>query len=163
MMLQQVEQIHVHIGQVKIGRPGQHLNAILGSCIGLGFLVPKRQIYGLSHSLLSKSPTPITELGAKFVDQAVHSLLELMEITPEEKRKVEVLVAGGGNLTGTDADGPGNRVGAINAEFAIKAVRANGLRVRYQDLGGNFGRKVEIDCDTGKFEVKTIPRLGVEK
>jgi len=40
MSLSAVEKLHVTIGMVKIGRPGQSLNAILGSCIGIGFLSP---------------------------------------------------------------------------------------------------------------------------
>ncbi|PWS15383.1 chemotaxis protein CheD, partial [Klebsiella pneumoniae] len=55
MNMHAIEKIHVQIGQVKTGRAGQALNAILGSCIGLGLLDPARGVYGLAHCLLSKS------------------------------------------------------------------------------------------------------------
>ena len=37
-----------------------------------------------------------------------------------------------------------------------------GLRVRHEDTGGEHGRRVEIDCDTGDYTINTIPRLGAK-
>ena len=155
-----VNEIHAQIGQVKIGRAGDHLHALLGSCIGLGFLHRDRGVYGLAHCLLSESPGDTKKIGARHVDQAVYSLLKLMEITPEEHRRVRVIIAGGGNMT-MSPDSPASRlVGSVNSSFAKKVIRANKLRLMHEDVGGCNARKVVIDCDTGEFTIKTIPRIG---
>ncbi len=155
------ESIAVQIGQVKIGGPGQTLNAILGSCIGIGFLHPEREIYGLAHALLAKSDGPATVKGdGRHVDHAIESLLSGMGITNDERRSVRVILAGGANMTMPTGTEPERLVGSLNAEFAVKAVRQAGLRIRHSDLGGDHGRRVEIDCDTGEFTIKEIPRLG---
>ena len=156
------ESLPVQIGEVKIGYDGQSLNAILGSCIGLGFLYPDAGVYGLAHALLAKSSgSDAAGGGGRHVDQAIETLLRKMRI-PEgkERRRVKVFIAGGANMTlpaGTEAR---RLVGSVNADFARKAVREAGLRICHDDTGGEFGRRVTIDCTTGEFTIDRIPRLG---
>ena len=67
-------ELHAQIGQVKIGKSGQELHALLGSCVGIGFLHHDKGMYGLAHCLLSKAPKLTNKVGARHVDQAIHSL-----------------------------------------------------------------------------------------
>lgn len=152
--------IHVQIGQVKTGKPGQILTAILGSCIGLGFLYPGRDIFGLAHCLLSDSGKVTDQIGGRHVDQAVRSLVSLMELKPPDYRHVKAIVVGGANMTMPPDTDPKRLVGTINSGSAYRAVRNLGLRNIYEDTGGVLGRQVTIDCTTGEFEVAQIPRLG---
>lgn len=153
-------EFHAQIGQVKIGRPGEYLHALLGSCIGIGVLHADQRIYGLAHCLLSKSPGPITEIGARHVDQAVYSLMKLMDITDDNRRRVNVFIAGGGNMTQSEDASSSRLVGSVNSEFAKKVLREKRLRLIHEDVGGCNARKVIIDCETGEYEIKRIPRLG---
>ena len=152
--------IPVHIGEVKIGRAGQSLNAILGSCIGLGFLYPENGVFGLAHSLLSKSDTPSSKGDGRHVDQAIQTLLAQMEVPHDSRRKLRVFLAGGANMTMPPGTDPSRLVGTTNADFARKALREARLRVVHDDTGGDHGRRVTIDCTTGDFTIDTIPRLG---
>lgn len=154
-----VEKLHVTIGKVKVGRPGQSLHAILGSCVGIGFLFLERRIYGLAHCLLSKSNNTSDELTGRHVDSAISSLATMMELTPPDRRKVAVILAGGANMTMPNGTDPKRLVGRTNAEFALKALKTSGFRVRHDDLGGNVGRQVTINCDDGTFKIAKIPRL----
>ena len=151
---------HAQIGQVKIGRHGEYLHALLGSCIGIRFLHPDEGVYGLAHCLLSKSPKPTNQIGARHVDQAINSLVRLMDIGPEQRRRVNVFIAGGGNMTRA-TDAPEDQlVGSINSAFAKTLLRERRLRVIHEEVGGCNARKVIIECSTGEFEIKTIPRIG---
>ncbi|MGG7565367.1 chemotaxis protein CheD [Rhodovulum sp. DZ06] len=154
--------LHVQIGEVKVGREGQVLTAILGSCIGLGFLDPARGIYGLAHCLLSNSGKESTEITGRHVDEAVRSLVALMKIGPEELRKVKAIVVGGANMTMPVDTDPSRLVGSINSGSAYRAVRKLGVRNIHEDTGGVLGRKVTIDCTTGAFDVAVIPRIGAK-
>lgn len=155
-----INKLHVQIGQVRIGRPGEALTAILGSCIGLGLLYPARGIFGLAHCLLSEAGEVTDEISGRHVDQALHSLVSLMELKPSDYRQVQVIIVGGANMTmPTDTD-PRRLVGTINSGSAYKAVRKLGLRNIHVETGGVVGRQVTIDCTTGEFEVAEIPRLG---
>lgn len=155
-----VQKIHVQIGEVKIGRPGQVLTAILGSCIGLGFLYPARGLYGLSHCLLSESGAVSDRIDGRHVDQAVRSLTSLMEIGPGDTKQIRAIIVGGANMTMPPDTDPKRLVGTVNSGSAYRAVRKLGLRNIYEDVGGVLGRQVTIDCATGTFDVMQIPRLG---
>lgn len=171
-----IAELHVRIGQVKIGKPGQVLTAILGSCVGIGFLFPPRKIYGLAHCLLSQSTTapagavPVTSRRVKedgqvvgngrHVDQAIESLLTMMDIQDDERRKLRVILAGGANMSMPIDTPPAQLVGSVNAKFARQAIRSARLRLLDDDLGGLNGRRISINCDTGEFEIHQIPRLG---
>ncbi len=155
-----LESLPVQIGQVKIGRAGQSLNAILGSCIGLGFLHPTMGIYGLAHALLAQSTGPSTKGDGRHVDHAINALLTQMNVSGKAKRKVQVFLAGGANMTLPAGTDPSRLVGQINADYARKAVREAGLRVFHDDTGGVLGRRVTIDCTSGEFNIASIPRLG---
>ena len=152
--------LHVRIGEVKTGGPGEVLTAILGSCVGLGFLHPARQIFGLAHCLLSDSGGVVSGIGARHVDQAAQSLKTLMAIRPEETRQIQAVIVGGANMTMPVDTDPSRLVGALNAGSAYKAVRALGIRNIFQDTGGVVGRQLTIDCTTGVFTVAEIPRIG---
>ena len=154
------EKLHVTIGQVKIGKAGQSLHAILGSCVGIGFLFTERGVYGLAHCLLSKSKTTSEELTGRHIDSAIASLVKMMNITSPDRHKIRVILAGGANMTMPKDTDPRRLVGSINASFALKAVKEAGFRVRHDDLGGTAGRQVTINCDDGTFIIDAIPRLG---
>lgn len=154
------EKLHVTIGQVKVGGAGQSLHAILGSCIGVGFLFAERKIYGLAHCLLSKSNVQSDELTGRHVDSAISSLDTMMNLTPADRRKVRVILAGGANMTRHGETDPKKLVGSVNASFALKAVKEAGFRILHDDLGGVRGRQVTINCDDGSYTIAEIPRLG---
>ena len=50
------------------------------------------------------------------------------------------------------------RVGTRNAEAVKQILRRNGIKVIAEDTGGNYGRTVQIDLNTGVYKVKTIDR-----
>ena len=158
--MSKIESIPVHIGQVKIGRAGQSLNAILGSCIGLGFLHPDNGVYGLAHALLSKSEGPSAKGDGRHVDQAITALLTKMEVSEAARRRIRVFMAGGANMTLPPGTDPARLVGNVNATFARRALKEARLRVLHEDTGGDNGRRVTIDCTTGEFSIESIPRLG---
>eukprot|EP00903_Cladosiphon_okamuranus_P002593 g2591.t1 len=107
-----------------------------------------------------KSPEAIKKIGARHVDQAIYSLMKLLDIHEENRRRVNVFIAGGGNMTRESDASPEKLVGSVNAEFAKKVLRQKRLRLIHEEVGGCNARKVIIDCATGEFEIKSIPRLG---
>lgn len=155
-----VNHIPVQIGEVKTGRAGDNLNAILGSCIGIGFMAPKKGVYGLAHALLADSAGAAKKGDGRHVDHAIESLLHQMDVAESERRDVRVFIAGGANMTLPSGTDPARLVGAANADFARKALRAARLRIVEDDTGGEHGRRVTLDCSTGEFTITAIPRLG---
>ncbi len=151
--------MNVHIGEVKIAKNGETLKAILGSCVGIGFIWKANQKCGLAHCLLPESPTPTFEIGGRFVDQAILSLLAMMRIKEENYSNVEVIIAGGGNMTNPGAKDSSVLVGANNFRIALQVSKTLGLKVVHSDGGGEEGRKVFIDSSDFSYRIEKIPRI----
>ncbi|MFK7893844.1 MAG: chemotaxis protein CheD [Granulosicoccus sp.] len=149
---------NVHIGEVKTGRGNQELHTILGSCIGIGFLWKKRGFYGLAHCLLPRSPAKFEGSGGRYVDQAINTLCERMDIT--NLKDVRAIVAGGANMTSPGSNNPEKLIGYQNAQSAIELLDQMKVRIIHEDTGGYEGRKVSICCESGDFEVRAIPRIA---
>ncbi len=152
--------LDVHIGEVKIARNGEVLKAILGSCVGIGIIWKSKAICGLAHCLLPESPKKTFEIGARFVDQAISSLIALMKIRPEDLSSVTVVIVGGGNMTKPGVKNPSELVGSNNFNAAVAEAKKRQLKIQYCEGGGDVGRKIYIDSSHFSYEVEKIPRIG---
>jgi chemotaxis protein CheD len=151
--------VDVHIGQIKIAKNGELLKAILGSCVGIGFIWEAKGICGLAHCLLPESPSPTFEIGGRFVDQAVRSLIALMKVKHEYLNAVSVVIVGGGNMTSPGATDSSNLVGFNNFKTAINEAKKHCLKVVYSEGGGEEGRKIFIDGSNYSYRIEKIPRI----
>lgn len=154
--------IHVKIGEVKVGREGDILRATLGSCVGIAFLWKEKNIFGLAHCLLPEAPGPLSTIGARFVSQAVPSLMVLLKIKPEDVRKIEVYIAGGGNMMTQLSKTNVTHIGLQNIAAAKKYLHLNGFKVRELEIGGDDGRQIYVDCTSGTVSVKIFPKVPLE-
>jgi chemotaxis protein CheD len=144
--------------QVAVGRTGDLLRTTLGSCVGIGFLWREKGIYGLAHCLLPESPTSHQSISAKYVTDAVPSLLALMRIREPDRPQIEAVIAGGACMVQHKQPPRHGMIGEQNAEVAQRLVAAAGIRVIHVDVGGLSGRQLHIDCAQHRYLVKTIAR-----
>lgn len=164
------DEISVSIGEIRLTSPPNLLKATLGSCVGIAILWKDRKAFGLAHCLLPKElPSAIPESKfdrnspAKYVDQAIPTLLKMMEIRKENYKELEVHVYGGANMLDQLAKlRPNNHLGIQNGEMALKTLADLGIFVNRSDLGGTQARQVWIDCSTEEAGFKTIGRLETE-
>lgn len=146
--------LQVQIGKLEVGDRSDQLHALLGSCVGIAFLWKKRGCCALAHCLLPEAPERESEFGARYVSQAVPSLLRLMGATEADYPDIEVVVAGGAHMFQHQT--PRLQVGQRNAAAAHKYLRQWGLNVCYCRLGGHHGRTITVDCATQSFAVTDI-------
>ena len=144
----------VGMGQLSVGTHGEQLQALLGSCIGIGFIWKKGHCCGLAHCLLPEAPGADSGLGARYVSQAVPSLLRLMGVRQADYADIEVVLAGGASMFG-----PRNgrlQVGRQNAQAAQKYLDQCGLHLSFCALGGRHGRQLLIDCARHSYAVTDV-------
>ena len=153
--------INVHIGEVKTGSGNQVLQALLGSCVGVALLWKKQNIFGLAHCLLANTPNSKSIHGGKYVDQAIHSLVNMMSITPDKRFDVSAVIIGGGNMTKPPETENEKLVGFLNTQCAIETLEELKINILHQETGGTYGRKIRVDCNTGLYAVDIIPRPEV--
>ena len=151
---------HVASGELMIGRRGEVLTALLGSCIAIGLIWREAGKCGLAHCLLPEAQRQSIGIGARFVSQAVPSLIRLMDIGPADLAQVEVVLAGGASMLGRA--GIGNMVGRANVAAARQVAAQCGLRVCHEDLGGRRARRISIDCASHSFKIVHFERQEQE-
>ncbi len=160
--LNEKSDIHVKIGEVKIGKPGDILKATLGSCVGIAFVWKKRNLFGLAHCLLPESSGNDFVLGAKYVNQAIPSLMALLKIKKEDIGEIDVYFAGGGNMMSQLAKRNIDHVGTLNVEAARKYLSLNGFTYKELDTGGEVGRQIFINCSSGEVYVNRFEKIQTQ-
>ncbi len=151
--------LNVHIGEVKVGRETDVLKALLGSCLGIAFIWKEKGVYGLAHCLLPEPVLRTDALGGKYVTQAIPTLLNLMNVDPSQYREIDAIITGGGNMTNPKVTGPQDLIGFMNAKTAREELRKLRIRLIHEEVGGLEGRRILVNCTTGKFEIEKIPRI----
>ncbi|MDA8442144.1 MAG: chemotaxis protein CheD [Peptococcaceae bacterium] len=129
----------------------------LGSCIGLCMYDPVRKLGGMVHIVL---PT-VTGLadrdqGGKYAVTAVPLLVEKMLGQGATKQRLVAKIAGGAEMFSFPGQDSVLKIGKRNAEAVTAILRESGIPLAAADVGGNFGRTIQFDTNTGMLKVKTI-------
>ncbi len=133
----------------------------LGSCVGIALYDKKARVAGLAHILLADSSQFTHKKKndinpAKFADTAIPTLINLMELQGAEKRRIEAKIAGGSQLFSLNSNIV--RVGVKNVEMVKRKLKELSISLTGEDVGGNYGRTMKIDVETGKVSIYTVGR-----
>jgi chemotaxis protein CheD len=153
-------EIICRIGEARVGWGRDLLRATLGSCVGIGLLWRARGRCALAHCLLAEATTLTFEVGARYVTQAVPSLIKLLKVPGDRYGELEAVVAGGAQMMGPESSAGTRSIGRANSETAIKCLEELGIRVVHVDVGGEAGRQISIDCESYEYRVRAISRLA---
>lgn len=151
--------IRVKIAEVKVGQSGDTLKATLGSCVGIAFIWKERDLCGLAHCLLAET-TDEFQMSAKYVSQAIPTLMKMMSITAADVHKIQVFIAGGGNMMAQLARHNVDHVGLLNIAAAKKYLTKHGFQFTELALGGDEGRQISVDCSTGEVSVLSLQKAA---
>ena len=129
----------------------------LGSCIGLVFYDPVAKVGGMVHYMLPDS-TKVRNNGniAKFADTGIDELLKRVIAAGANKSRLTAKIAGGAKMFEVSGLSEVGNIGARNAEAAKARLKQLGIRLVAEDTGLNYGRTVELHCDTGEFYIKSV-------
>jgi chemotaxis protein CheD len=93
---------------------------------------------------------------AKFADTAVDVLLSEMMKLGAKRSNLVAKLAGGAHVFSTAGAGDILKVGLRNAAMAKEVLRNMKIPIRSEDVGGSYGRTIELLTDTGELRIKTI-------
>ena len=129
----------------------------LGSCIGLTLYDPVTKIGGMVHYMLPDS-TQVrnNENIAKFADTGIDELLKRVVAAGASRQRLVAKIAGGAKMFETTGVSAIGNIGARNAEAAKQILKQKGIRLVAEDTGLNYGRTVELHCETGDFHIKAV-------
>lgn len=154
------ELIKVGMADLKVGKnPDNLISYGLGSCVGIALYDPVTRVGGLAHIMLpDSSQARPTDNHAKFADTALPILLEKIIGLGAVRARVTAKIAGGSQMftfvQATDI----MRIGERNTEAVRDGLKKLSLKILAEDVGGNYGRTVELQLETGVFSIKTVDK-----
>lgn len=152
------EVIKVGMADLKICKAPNTITTLgLGSCIGLTLYDPVAKVGGMVHYMLPDS-TQVRNNGniAKFADTGIDELLKRVLAAGASKQRLVAKIAGGARMFEVSGLSEVGNIGARNAEAAKTILKQKGIRLVAEDTGLNYGRTVELNCDTGEFYIKSV-------
>lgn len=148
---------HVRIAALAVARGSGRLVTIgLGSCVAIAMHDARFRVSGLAHVLLPDAgmARDATNL-ARFATTAVPLLIAEMQSIGARGPLVAKL-AGGAALFGDMLGSAGGQIGARNVVAARAALSAAGIPLLGEEVGGNAGRSVTLDVNTGALTVRSV-------
>jgi len=174
--------IEVHMGDIAVMK-GTHnlITSGVGSCLIITLYDPKLQIGALAHTMVPSSAKRDTEyqqrlsthlsfeapsLGqtcmvaeqvstkakeTKYVDVAIDRMLKGLQANGAKREDLEAKLIGGANMFPTIAS---DDIGQDNVLSAKEKLKAEGIRIVGECVGGSQGRSVEFSPTTGVVTVK---------
>lgn len=129
----------------------------LGSCIGIAIYDPVTKIGGLAHIMLPDS-TKIRNNSniAKFADTGITELVNRMIRAGANKSRMVAKIAGGAKMFEVKGSDVVGSIGQKNAIASKQKLKELGIRLIAEDTGLNYGRTVELHCDTGEYYIKSV-------
>ncbi|MGW9528269.1 chemotaxis protein CheD [Paenibacillus terrae] len=136
----------------------------LGSCVGLTLYDPHLKLAGMAHVMLPSSD--IAREGqlniAKYADTALPELFERMLKLGAERRRLVAKMAGGAQMFAFAGSGDTMRIGPRNVESCKEMLVDLGIPLLGEDTGGSYGRTIELDCETGVLNIRSVQK-GVKE
>ena len=150
--------IRVGIADMNTCMAGDTITTIgLGSCVGIVLYERTKNIAGLVHIMLPDSTKVRNNSNiAKFGDTGIRELLKRVVAAGASKSRLIAKIAGGARMFEVSGLSDVGNIGARNAEAAKAILKELGIRLVAEDTGLNYGRTVELHCDTGEFYIKSV-------
>lgn len=148
----------VGIGDIKISKSPDIITTIgLGSCIGITMYDPIMKIGGLAHIMLPDSLLlPEVKDPLKFADLAIPILLNELQIRGASRVNLRAKIAGGASMFKFADQSIIMNIGERNGEAVRNKLREQGVVLTSIDIGGEKGRTMILDLNTGIVKIRVI-------
>jgi chemotaxis protein CheD len=152
------EQLYqVGMAELKVASvPGKIVTLGLGSCIAICAYDKIAKIAGMVHIMLPVSPEKGEFNPAKFGDTAVPLLVEKMIKAGALQARLWLKIVGGAQMFSFGSRETTINIGVRNIQSVTEACEKIGIPISAQSVGGNMGRSVYMDIQTGDIKVKTV-------
>lgn len=159
-----MQEIKVGIGDLNIAKsPDRLITLGLGSCVGIALIDINNKIVGLSHIMLPDSKSfSANNNPMKYADTAIPMLIERLIENGGVKRNFKAKIAGGASMFSFADKSPMLDIGARNVEAVKRILEQLNIPIIAEDTGGNKGRTMIVDSNTGVVTLK-IAGVGIKE
>lgn len=142
-------------GQYHATGDGTVITTVLGSCVSVCLYDAAKGVGGMNHYMLPGDAAGQGKSGngsARYGTHAMKLLIEHVIQLGAERAGLEAKVFGAGRVMDGMSD-----VGRQNADFALRYLREQKIRIAAVDVGDTYPRKIYFSPATGQVFVKRIP------
>jgi len=154
------DRVKVSIADYAVASEGLLTTSGLGSCLGVVIYDPKAGISGLVHPMLPSQDEDGARPPERFVDSGVDLLVEELLAAGADGSALRAKLTGGAAVVdfGTDGDSIGDR----NVATAREALSSLGIEIVGEEVGGDCGRTVHVDAESGAVTVRRTDGVETE-
>ncbi len=152
-----IEEYKVGIADWKVTSSPNHIITLgLGSCVGIVLYDKTTKIGGMVHIMLPDSTQfKNTDKPAKFADTGIELLYNELIKYGANKPYITAKIAGGAQMFKGHTSNLLN-IGERNIIKTKEVLKKLGITLRAEATGGNKGRTLILQTDTGKVLVRTV-------
>jgi len=148
----------VQMAEMAVVENSHLLKTTLGSCVGIVLYDEVRRVTGLAHIMLPKKLERDASVG-KYADSALPALLRRVLQRGVSRERITARIAGGANMFRAATDRGIATIGEQNIAAVKGLLSELKIPVVFEDVGGEHGRTVVFDNETGRIEVKTLRKV----
>lgn len=150
-------EMYLHPGQTYISAEPVQISMILGSCAGVCLYDRRQAIGGATHYMLPQWEGPGSP-STRYGDVALDVLLKQFQIHGSNPSDLEAKVFGGACMFQAfrAENGSEDHIGSRNINMAIQVFSRLGIVIAARDTGGENGRKIKMQSDTGSVALSVI-------
>ncbi len=152
------EEIRIGIADLNVtNAPNKLITVGLGSCIGITLYDEVRKNGGMLHIMLPDS-TQFQNVNNpyKFADLGVPILLKKVQEMGSRKNDITAKIAGGASMFNFSDKNMIMDIGSRNSVAVKKVLKELGISLLSEDIGGNNGRTITLDTNTGNLLIRTV-------
>lgn len=132
------------------------VSTVLGSCIAITLWHPQLRLGGMCHFLLPRREGARAQFDARYGEEAIQLLIAAVKEVGTSPEQYEIGVFGGANMFAGDPSVTVD-IGALNARFALDALRNRELSPSRVELLGSAHRHISLYVVDGSVAVRTGP------
>ena len=142
----------IHVGQIHVDRGSTRITTVLGSCVAVCLYDKRLCIGGMNHYLLPFwNGNGLQSL--KFGNISIPKLIEAMLEQGSSIGNIEAKIFGGASIYFLNSN-QNIMVGEKNILVAKEILNDYKIKIVAEDLGGNLGRKIQLNVENGKVLLK---------
>lgn len=147
--------VSVGLGEMKVVKSSDLTLACLGlgSCVGVTAWDPVTRVAAMAHVVLPSSEGRRPDSGAKYADRAIPKLVQAVKDQGGLKSRLIIKIAGGAQMALSLSNDPIFKIGEQNVAAVLEAINREGLKVAAEETGGNRGRTLRMDAESGETRV----------
>jgi len=140
-------------GYIFVSKEPHLISTVLGSCVSVCIWDCKLNFGGINHYI---HPKPFrTERNSQFGSIAVPYLIKLLLNMGAQKNNLKAHITGGAQ----SPDMNSYKIGRDNIRIAEKVLKHHSIEIITRDTGGEMGRKVVFNNETGEIVIYKVNNL----